>query len=99
MRCSCAIWPRAAASSLAGTTDSPAWTASSALALETRLREKSDICTKLDGPVWLALLNDYPLAETDTYTAVCRQLRLKHCFERIFLISKQGDVTELMIAA
>ena len=30
MRCSCAIWARAAASSLAGTTDSPAWTATSA---------------------------------------------------------------------
>ncbi len=84
---------------IVNTRSSPDIALNARLALETRVREKSRICAKLNGPIWLALLNDYWLADADTYAAVCRQLSLVHCFERIFLVSTEGDVDELVITA
>ncbi len=67
--------------------------------LEDRIRTKSDICVQLRKPIWLAVLNDYWLADSDTYAIAGHQLRLEHCFERIFLVSDRGTVNELTIAA
>ena len=37
------------------------------LVLEDRIRSKADICGQLPKPIWLAVLNDYWLADADTY--------------------------------
>ena len=36
------------------------------------------------GPIWLAVFNDYWLADADTYAAACQQLKMSHCFKRLF---------------
>ena len=69
------------------------------LILEDRIRTKADTCGGLPKPIWLAVLNDYWLADADTYANACGQLNLKHCFERIFLVSDQGRVNELAVGA
>ena len=69
------------------------------LVLEDRIRTKSNICGPLPKPIWLAVLNDYWLADADTYAIAGRQLNIGHCFERIFLVSDRGTVNELAIGA
>ena len=69
------------------------------LMLEDRIRKKSEICSQLPKPVWLAMLNDYWLADADTYAAAGKQLKLSHCFERIFLVSDKGTVNEIAVEA
>ena len=69
------------------------------LVLEDRIRSKAEICGALPKPIWLAVLNDYWLADADTYALAGRQLKLSHCFERIFVVSDQGAVNELAIGA
>jgi len=69
------------------------------LVLEDRIRTKSEICALLPKPIWLAVLNDYWLANTDTYAVAGRQLTLTHCFERIFLVSDRSAVNELAVGA
>ena len=69
------------------------------LVLQDRIRTKADTCARLPKPVWLAVLNNYWLADADTYALAGRQLNLSHCFERIFLVSDQGVVNELAIGA
>jgi len=65
------------------------------LVLEDRILTKSEICATLPRPIWLAVLNNYWLADADTYTTAYRQLKPSHCFERIFLVSEDGQVNEL----
>ena len=65
------------------------------LVLEDRIRTKNKICAELPRPVWLAVLNDYWLADADCYVEVYRELKLTHCFERIFLVAGNGAVSEL----
>jgi len=69
------------------------------LVLEERIRTKSKLCEGLAqvGPVWLAVFNDYWLADADTYATACRQLKMRHCFERLFLVSDNGAVRELVV--
>jgi hypothetical protein len=69
------------------------------LVLEDRIRTKSEICSPLPKPIWLAVLNDYWLADADTYAVAVRQLKLGHCFERIFLVSDKGEVNEIAVEA
>lgn len=69
------------------------------LVLADRIRTKSEICASLPRPIWLALLNDYWLADADSYAAVCSQLKLAHCFEKLFLVSDDGMVNELVVGA
>jgi hypothetical protein len=69
------------------------------LVLQDGIRRKSSICAGLPKPIWLAVFNDYWLADADTYAAVARELKLTHCFERIFLVSDEGAVTELTVGA
>ncbi len=69
------------------------------LVLEDRIRTKSEICAPLPKPIWLAVLNDYWLADAGTYAVAGRQLKLGHCFERIFLVSDKGAVNELAVGA
>lgn len=64
-------------------------------ALERRIRIKAGKCGRLERPVWLGLLNNYSLADAHMYAAAASQIRLDHPFERIFVISEQGSVSEL----
>ncbi|HOB03542.1 MAG TPA: hypothetical protein PLJ16_16950 [Casimicrobium huifangae] len=67
------------------------------LILEDRILRKSVICSPLPKPIWLALLNDYWLADAETYAIAAREIKVTHCFERIFLISQEGLVSELAV--
>lgn len=67
------------------------------LILEDRIRTKSDICAPLKKPIWLALFNDYWLADNDTYASAAREIKGDHCFERIFLVSEDAVVSELKV--
>lgn len=69
------------------------------LVLEDRIRTKDEICAPLAKPIWLAVLNDYWLADAETYAVAGRQLKFSHCFERIFLVSDTGAVNELATVA
>ncbi len=60
---------------------------------------KSQICALLPKPIWLAMQNDYWLADADSYAVTFRQLKLTHCFERIFLVSANASVSELTLGA
>ncbi len=63
--------------------------------LEERLKDKSLKCgslANLDG-IWLALLNDYDiLADVDSYRLVFPRINVKHPFQRILLVSTNGQV-------
>jgi hypothetical protein len=67
--------------------------------LEDRIRQKHQICEALERPVWLALLNDYWLADADTYRAAYEVLNLDHCFAKIMWVSTDGNVCELTAGA
>jgi len=47
------------------------------------------------GEKWLGLLNDYQLADSETYLLVMKNLEVVHCFSKIFLISGDGRVTPI----
>lgn len=65
--------------------------------LEDRITTKTKKCNALpfDGPVWLALFNDYFLADDATYRHALTQIPHAHPFERILLISGNGSVETL----
>lgn len=65
------------------------------LLLEDRITAKNETCAHLPRPLWLALLNDYWLADEDSYAVAYDQLHLEHCFKRIFLVADNGCVSEL----
>jgi hypothetical protein len=69
------------------------------LILEDRIQTKSTRCSGLTKPLWLALLNDYWLADGDSYDVASRQLKLSHCFDRILIVSDHGVVSELVVGA
>ncbi|HHJ38096.1 MAG TPA: hypothetical protein ENJ86_01355 [Methylothermaceae bacterium] len=65
--------------------------------LADRIAVKTEKCRSLDfnGPVWLALYNDYRLADANTYMQALDQLSLKHKFERILLVEGNRTVRTL----
>jgi hypothetical protein len=65
--------------------------------LEERIATKTKKCSALalNGPVWLALLNDYFLASVETYRQAFAQIQHPHIFDKILLISGDGSVTTL----
>lgn len=68
------------------------------LILEDRIRTKWARCQgRVRPPVWLAMLNGYWLASAETYATEASALAIEHGFERIFLVSTQGAVTELSV--
>jgi hypothetical protein len=69
------------------------------MVLEDRIQEKDRICRSLSGPIWLALINDYWLADVNTYNAAYKAVGYQHCFERILLVSTNGTVDELTTEA
>ena len=69
------------------------------LILEERIQTKTTRCSGLTKPIWLALLNDYCLADGHSYEVASRQLKLSHCFDRLFIVSSDGVVSELVVGA
>jgi len=67
--------------------------------LEDRIKAKSRDCSGLRKPIWLALLNDYCLADVDSYREAYLQLKLSHCFDRLFIVFDHDVVTELVVGA
>lgn len=65
--------------------------------LADRIVVKAQKCNPLisSGPVWLALFNDYWLADIDTYRQAMAQISYEHPFERILIISGNRSVTVL----
>ena len=67
--------------------------------LEERIQAKTRRCALLSKPVWLALLNEYWLADPDSYVLAAKQIKMEHCFERLFLVSDNGQIREIEIEA
>ena len=65
--------------------------------LEDRIVVKASKCSSLPfvGPKWLALLNDYWLADNDTYQQAFDSFSVDHPFEKILLVSGNGSVAVL----
>jgi hypothetical protein len=71
---------------------------SNAIAILTdRIPDKVQKCKTIphSRKKWLALLNDYWLADTDTYSQAIKTVSEKHDFQKILLVSDQGVVSEL----
>jgi hypothetical protein len=65
--------------------------------LEDRIRVKGQKCAKLtfDGPIWLALLNEYFPSDVGTYRFAMKSVLVEHPFEKILLVSDDGSVIVL----
>jgi hypothetical protein len=64
--------------------------------LAERISDKVKKCSRLiHRPLWLALFNDYWLAEPDTYKLAMRELSIGHPFERICLVLGNKEVYDL----
>lgn len=64
--------------------------------LSERINDKVKKCSKVEHrPLWLALFNDYWLAEPDTYELAMNNLTIKHQFEKICLVLRNKEVHNL----
>jgi len=64
--------------------------------LRERIDDKVKKCLKVKHrPLWLALFNDYWLAEPDTYELAINNLTIKHQFEKICLVLRNKEVHNL----
>ncbi len=65
--------------------------------LEGRIAVKAKKYQSLDfgGPLWLALFNDYWLADAQTYQQAIKESSVNHPFERILLVSGNKSVAIL----
>jgi len=65
--------------------------------LTERIYEKQEKCKAIphQGQKWLALFNDYWLADSETYSQAIKMISEKHDFQKILIISDQGVVSEL----
>jgi hypothetical protein len=66
--------------------------------LTERIIDKVEKCKNLlhTGKRWLALYNDYFLADTDIYSQAINNISIIHDFDKIFLVSDKGVVKELL---
>lgn len=65
--------------------------------IEERIATKTKKCSSLThkGPLWLALFNDYFLADDETYKQAIAEIADPHVFDKIVLISANGSVAVL----
>ncbi|MFA6011999.1 MAG: hypothetical protein WC799_18555 [Desulfobacteraceae bacterium] len=64
--------------------------------LNERINDKVIKCSKIEHrPLWLALLNDYCLAEPDIYELAIKNLSIKHPFDKICLVLGNKEVHNL----
>jgi hypothetical protein len=66
--------------------------------LADRIQDKVEKCKNIPhkGKKWLALLNDYYLADNDTYSQAIKNISVEHNFEKIYLILGDGSVNKLI---
>lgn len=64
--------------------------------LSERINDKVNKCKNITHrPLWLALYNDYWLAEPDTYELAMKKLSIKHQFDKICLVLESKEVHTL----
>lgn len=64
--------------------------------LSERINDKVAKCSKImHRPMWLALFNDYWLAEPDTFQLAIKELSVKHQFDKICLVLGNKEVHTL----
>jgi hypothetical protein len=65
--------------------------------LADRISVKVEKCKKInhEGSLWLALFNDYWLADHNTYSRALKNIHVHHNFDKIFVVSDQGLVNKL----
>lgn len=64
--------------------------------LSERINDKVNKCKNIvHGPLWLALFNDYWLAEPDTFELAMEKLSIKHQFNKICLVLGSKEVHTL----
>jgi hypothetical protein len=65
--------------------------------LDERIATKAYKCKALraNGPIWLALLNDYWLADEETYKQAMRMSTTAHYFDKILLVCGNKSVVSL----
>ena len=64
--------------------------------LEERITTKRSKCAGITGiPVWLALLNDYWLADNETYDRAFAAIDVEHPFEKILLVRSDSSIHRL----
>jgi hypothetical protein len=65
--------------------------------LEERIAAKAKQCGSLESsrPLWLALLNRYPLAEIETYHQAMEKIAIDHPFKKILFVSRDSSVNVL----
>ncbi len=63
-----------------------------------RVLDKVEKCKKIKhkGALWLALFNDYWLADHETYAQAISNIKVKHDFENFFVVLDTGFVHQLM---
>lgn len=54
--------------------------------LHDRIQTKTKKCVAISDPVWLALFNDYFLADEETYRVALRRISTPHPFTRILIV-------------
>lgn len=68
-------------------------TSNAAFILNDRISKKTSKCSKVSHrPLWLALFNDYWLADPDTYLNVIKYYPKSHPFEKIFIVTSNKQV-------
>lgn len=67
------------------------------IVLANRISAKSASCRSLRQRLWLALLNEFWLADHDSYALAALSLKVPHPFERILLVTDQGTITDLSV--
>ena len=65
--------------------------------LSDRILDKVDKCKdiKHKGQLWLALFNDYWLADYETYANALATIDIDHYFKRIYVIMDTGTVHQI----
>ena len=65
--------------------------------LAERIQDKVKKCKviKNRGPVWLALFNDYWLADHEAYVQALKTMDVAHDFDRIYVIMGNGSVHQI----
>lgn len=64
--------------------------------LRQRIGEKTKTCANIEHrPLWLALYNDYWLADIGSYQQALKNISMEHPFERIFLIDGRKKVYKI----
>lgn len=67
-----------------------------AFILRQRIEEKTKKCANVTHrPLWLALFNDYWLADERSYEEALKTISIEHPFEKIFLVNGKKNVHEI----